>query len=117
MPIKDFGFEGVNNGDVWQFLLGRNCLGAKPRSQASWSLTQAFSEIPQHPKVRLMDDELVAQLTGVATILSGKYAFQVGVVAPRASARKRMSSCGFMSDARAARIAVRLERLTYCGGT
>ncbi len=86
MPIKDFGFEGVNNGDVWQFLLGRNCLGAKPRSQASWSLTQAFSEIPQHPKVHLMDDELVAQLTGVATILSGKYAFQVGVVAPRASA-------------------------------
>ena len=32
-----------------------------------------------------MDDELVAQLTGVSTILSGKYAFQVGVVAPRAS--------------------------------
>ncbi len=86
VPIKDFGIEGVKNGDVWQFLMGRNCLGAKPRSQASWSVTQAFSEIPQHPKIHLMDDELVAQLTGVATVLSGKYAFQVGVVAPRASA-------------------------------
>ncbi len=32
-----------------------------------------------------MDDELVAQLTGVSTVLSGRYAFQVGVVAPRAS--------------------------------
>ena len=32
-----------------------------------------------------MDDEMVAQLIGVSTILSGKYAFQVGVVAPRAS--------------------------------
>ena len=85
VPIKDFGIEGVKNGDVWQFLLGRNCLGAKPRSQASWSVTQAFSEIPQHPKVHLMDDEMVAQLTGVSTVLSGKYAFQVGVVAPRAS--------------------------------
>ncbi|MGA2258014.1 MAG: glycoside hydrolase domain-containing protein [Thermoguttaceae bacterium] len=86
VPIKDFGFDGVKSGDVWQFLLGRNCLGAKPRSQASWSLTQAFSEIPQHPKVHLMDDELVAQLTGVSTILNGRYAFQVGVVAPRATA-------------------------------
>lgn len=84
VPFKDFGFEKITSGDVWQFLLARNCLGAKPRSQASWSLTQAFSEIPQHPKVHLMDDELVAQLTGVSTILSGKYAFQVGVVAPRA---------------------------------
>ena len=64
--------------------MGRNCLGAKPRSQASWSVTQGFSEIPQHPKVHLMDDEMVAQLTGVSTILSGQYAFQVGVVAPRA---------------------------------
>ena len=33
-----------------------------------------------------MDDEMVAQLTGVATILSGKYALQIGVVAPCASA-------------------------------
>jgi hypothetical protein len=85
VPIKDFGFDGVKNGDVWRFLLGRNCLGAQPRSQASWSITQAFAEIPQHPKVHLMDDELVAQLSGVSTILSGKYAFQVGVVAPRAA--------------------------------
>ncbi len=85
VPIRDFGIEGVKNGDVWQFLLARNCLGAMPRSQASWSVTQGFSEIPQHPKVHLMDDEMVAQLTGVSTVLSGKYAFQVGVVAPRAS--------------------------------
>jgi hypothetical protein len=86
VPIKDFGFERVNNGDVWRFLLARNCLGAKPRSQASWSLTQGFAEFPQHPKVHLMDDELVAQLTGVATILTGKYALEVGLVAPRAAA-------------------------------
>ena len=83
VPIKDFGFEKINSGDVWQFLLARNCLGAKPRSQASWSITQGFAEIPQHPRVHLLDDELVAQLTGVSTILSGKYAFEVGVVAPR----------------------------------
>ncbi|MGA2067463.1 MAG: glycoside hydrolase domain-containing protein [Thermoguttaceae bacterium] len=84
VPIKDFGFDRVRSGDAWQFLLGRNCLGAKPRSQASWSLTQGFGEIPQHPKVHLMDDEVVAQLSGVSTILTGKYAFEVGVVAPRA---------------------------------
>jgi hypothetical protein len=83
VPIKDFGFDGIKSGDVWQFLLGRNCLGAKPRSQASWSVTQAFAEIPQHPHVHLMDDEVVAQLTGVATLLTGKYALELGLVAPR----------------------------------
>jgi hypothetical protein len=85
-PIKDFGIEAIRSGDVWQFLLCRNCLGARPRSQASWSITQGFSEIPQHPKVRLLDDDVVAQLTGISTILTGKYAFQIGVVAPRARA-------------------------------
>jgi hypothetical protein len=82
VPIKDFGFDRIKNGEVWQFLLCRNCLGAKPRSQASWSITQGFSEIPQHPPVHLFDDEMVAQLTGVSTILAGQYAFEVGVVAP-----------------------------------
>jgi hypothetical protein len=86
VPIKDFGFDAVKSGDVWRFLLCRNCLGAKPRSQASWSITQGFSEIPQHPQVHLRDDDVVAQLTGVSTILAGKYAFQVGVVAPGAKA-------------------------------
>ena len=85
VPIKDFGFDRIQSGDVWRFLLGRNCLEAQPRSQASWSLTQGFAEIPQHPRVHLLDDALVAQLSGVATILSGKYAFEVGLVAPRAS--------------------------------
>jgi hypothetical protein len=86
VPIKDFGFDSIKSGDVWRFLLCRNCLGAKPRSQASWSITQGFSEIPQHPAVHLRDDAAVVQLTGVSTILSGRYAFQVGLVAPRAKA-------------------------------
>ena len=86
VPIKDFGFDAVKNGDVWRFLMCRNCLGAKPRSQASWSITQGFSEIPQHPQIRLMDDEVVTQLTGVSTVFTGNYDFQVGVVAPRRTA-------------------------------
>ncbi|HEY3322656.1 MAG TPA: glycoside hydrolase domain-containing protein [Planctomycetota bacterium] len=86
VPIKDFGHETIKNGDVWQFLLGRTCHGAKPRSQASWSITQGFSEIPGHPKVHMMDDESVVQLTGTHTIFTGKYEFPIGVVAPRKAA-------------------------------
>jgi len=99
VPIKDFGIAAVKNGDVWQFLLARNCLGAGPRSQASWSVTQGFSEIPQHPKVDLMDDELVGQLMGVSTVLSGKYALQVGVVAPRAGGAEADVELRFHKDA------------------
>ena len=82
VPIKDFGVEGIKNGDVWRFLLCRNCLGAKPRSQASWSITQGFAEIPQHPSVHLEDDSLTTQLTGISSLLAGKYAFQLALVGP-----------------------------------
>ena len=86
IPIKDFGFDTIKSGDVWRFLLARTCLNAKPRAQASWSITQGFAEIPQHPPVHLCDDELVTQLTGVESIFSGKYDFQLGLVAPRGKA-------------------------------
>jgi hypothetical protein len=85
VPIKDFGVEAIKNGAVWKFLLARTCHGAKPRSQASWSITQGFAEIPQYPPVRLMDDEAVLQLNGTHTVLTGKYEFPIAVVAPRAS--------------------------------
>jgi len=82
IPIKDFGFETVKNGDVWRFLLCRTAHGVKPRSQASWSITQGFSEIPQHPQVHLTDDEAVVQLFGVTSVFSGNYRFPMAVVAP-----------------------------------
>lgn len=83
VPIKDFGPAAIKDGDVWRFLLCRTCHGAKPRSQASWSITQGFAEIPRHPPVRLMDDEAVLQLRGVHTLFTGKAELEVGVVAPR----------------------------------
>ncbi len=86
VPIRDFGPAAIRNGDVWRFLLCRTCHGAKPRAQASWSITQGFAEIPQHPPVRFMDDEAAVQFTGVHTIFTGKYEFEVGVAAPRKSA-------------------------------
>ncbi|MBM4037139.1 MAG: hypothetical protein FJ290_01380 [Planctomycetes bacterium] len=82
IPIKDFGFEGVKSGDVWRFLMCRTAHGAKPRAQASWSITQAFSEIPQHPQVHLVDDSAVVQLLNVTSVLSGSYRFPMAVVAP-----------------------------------
>jgi len=82
IPIKNFGFDAVKNGDVWRFLMCRTCKGARPRDQASWSITQGFSEIPQHPKVHLMDDEAVVQLLGVVSVFTGKYRFPMAVVAP-----------------------------------
>jgi hypothetical protein len=85
VPIRDFGPAAIKNGDVWRFLLCRTCHGAKPRSQASWSITQGFAEIPQHPTVRLMDDEAVLQLLGVHTLFTGKAELEVGVAAPRKS--------------------------------
>jgi len=85
VPIKDFGHEAIKNGDVWSFLLCRTCHGARPRSQASWSVTQGFAEIPGHIPVHMMDDEAVLQLTGTHTVFTGKYEFPIGVVAPRKS--------------------------------
>jgi hypothetical protein len=85
IPIKDFGCDLIKNGDIWKFLMARTCHGAKPRAQASWSITQGFAEIPQYPPVHLMDDEAVLQLTGTHTILTGTYEFPITVVAPRAT--------------------------------
>lgn len=82
VPIKDFGPTAIKNGDVWRFLLGRTCHGARPRSQASWSVTQGFAEIPGHIPVKMMDDEAVLQLTGTHTLFTGKYKLDIGVAAP-----------------------------------
>jgi hypothetical protein len=83
IPITDFGFDTVRGGDVWRFLLCRNSPGTRSRSQASWSVTQGFAEIPQHPKVHLDDDQAVLQLLGVASVFTGRYDFPMAVVAPR----------------------------------
>jgi len=82
IPIKDFGFDGVKSGDVWRFLMCRTAHGSKPRAQASWSVTQGFSEIPQHPQVHLVDDSAVVQLLNVTSVLTGNYRFPMAVVAP-----------------------------------
>jgi hypothetical protein len=82
VPIKDFGVEQIRSGEVWRFILARTCQGAKPRAQASWSITQGFAEIPQHPPVHMMDDDAVLQLTGTHTLFTGRYALPVAVVAP-----------------------------------
>ncbi len=83
VPIKDFGFNTVKNGDTWHFLIGRNALGALPRSQASWSFTQAFSEIPQHPAVHFSDEAPAVQLLDVISALTGHYNFPMAVTAPK----------------------------------
>ena len=88
IPIKDFGFDGVKDGDVWRFLLCRTSPGSKPRAQASWSVTQGFGEIVQHPKVHLMDDSALLQLYSTISIFTGKFDFPLAVVAPRGKAEK-----------------------------
>jgi hypothetical protein len=82
IPIKDFGFPTVHNGDVWQFLLCRACPGALSRVHASWGVTQGYAEIPQHPKVHLMDDEAVLQVLGTMSLFTGKYELPMAVAAP-----------------------------------
>ncbi len=82
VPIKDFGFDTIKNGDVWQFLMCRTCHGAKPRAQASWSLTQGFSEIIQHVPVHFHADGVVVQVRGIETIHAGDYRFAIEVAAP-----------------------------------
>jgi hypothetical protein len=83
VPVKDFGFDAVKNGDTWRFLLCRNALGARPRSQASWSITQGFSEIPQHPQVHFADKAPVVQLLSVISVFTGTYHFPLAVAAPK----------------------------------
>ncbi len=81
VAIKDFGFDSVKDGDVWQFLLCRTAVGAKPRPQASWSVTQGFSEIPQHPRVHLMGDVPVLQVLNTVSVFTGQYDFPMAVSA------------------------------------
>ncbi len=83
IPIEDFGFETIEGGDVWRFLICRTAPGTQPRAQASWSVTQAFSEIPQHPKVHFMDDTALLQVYNVTSIFTGKFDFPMAVVAPK----------------------------------
>jgi len=82
VPARDFGLERLEDGSTWRLLLCRTAIGAKPRWQASWSVTQAFSEIPAHPKVHLRYDGLVAQLRNVVSVFTGKPRFAVRVVGP-----------------------------------
>jgi hypothetical protein len=86
IPIRDFGPARITSGEVWRFLMARTCHGAKPRSQASWSITQGFAEIPQHPPVRLVDDGPLVQLRGIHTLFTGQYQVPVTVIAPRGAA-------------------------------
>ncbi|MGB2820186.1 MAG: hypothetical protein WBF17_04340, partial [Phycisphaerae bacterium] len=88
IPIKDFGFDGVKDGDVWRFLLCRTSPGSQPRAQASWSVTQGFGEIVQHPKVHLMDDSAMLQVHSTISIFTGKFDFPMAVVAPRRKAER-----------------------------
>src|SRR5690606_17894047 len=70
---------------VWQFLLARAALGAWPRTQGSWSITTGFAEIPQHPPVRLAFEDVVVQVRGLHTLLSGEYRIPVTLVGARGS--------------------------------
>ena len=83
IPIRDFGFDGVKDGDVWRFLLARTSPGSKPRAQASWSITQGFGEIAQYPKVHLMDDCPLLQVYSMISAFTGTFDFPMAVVAPR----------------------------------
>ena len=84
IPFADFGVEQVKDGDLWRMLLCRSALGAFPRPQGSWGITTAFAEIPQYPPVRLAFDDVVVQLRGSHTLLSGEYAMPLTLVAPAA---------------------------------
>ncbi|MFP4057740.1 MAG: glycoside hydrolase domain-containing protein [Candidatus Brocadiia bacterium] len=84
IAAADFGIQKVEDGATWRFLLCRTAQGAKPRAQASWSVTQGFSEIPQHPQVHLRHDEAVVQLYGVTSVFTGQHRFPMAVVAPEA---------------------------------
>ena len=88
IPIRDFGFDRVRDGDVWRLLLCRTSPGTKPRAQASWSITQGFSEIVQHPKVHLRDDAPLLQLHGAISIFTGTFDFPMAVAAPRGKPAK-----------------------------
>jgi len=85
IPTADFGVEKVRNGDVWRLLLCRTAPGCNPRSQGSWSITQGFGEIPQYPKVHLMDDSPVLQVHSTISAFTGKLDFPMAVVAPRSA--------------------------------
>ncbi len=83
IPASDFGMAGLADGDIWRLLLARTAQGAQPRAQGSWSLTQGFNEIPQHPPVTLREDDVAVQLTNIHTLLAGNYEMPLVLVAPR----------------------------------
>ena len=102
IPVADFGMPDLKNGDRWRLLLCRTCQGSQPRSQGSWSATQAFSEIPQYPPVLFRDDELAVQVEGVHTLLSGKYRIPLTLVAPAGPGpRRTWNSAGIGDRSRA----------------
>ncbi len=82
IPIADFGFETIRDGDVWRLLMARTCHGAKPHPQGSWSITQAFGEIAQHPPVVFREDPPVVRVENVHTVLSGRYRIPMTLKAP-----------------------------------
>lgn len=98
IPTRDFGFETVKSGDVWRFLLCRTSPGTKPRAQASWSVTQGFSEIPQHPKVHLADNEVAFQLLSIISIFTGNYEFPMALAAPEKAGAEVEVEVGFRKD-------------------
>ena len=83
VPVADFGMPPLKDGDQWRLLLCRTCQGSQPRSQGSWSATQAFSEIPQYPPVRFRDDGVAVGVEGVHTLLAGTYRIPLTLTAPR----------------------------------
>lgn len=83
VPVVDFGVERIADGDVWRLLLARTAHGARPRSQGSWSYTQAFAEIPRHPPVTFRADAVAVRLEDAHTLLANRYRIPLTLVAPR----------------------------------
>lgn len=84
LPITDIdGFDSIVLGSVWRFLLCRTSPGTKPRPQGSWSITQGFAELAQHPAVKLLADTPVLQVRNVTSLLSGTYDIEITGVGSR----------------------------------
>lgn len=81
IPVADIdGFDRAQAGEVWRFLLCRTSPGAKPRAQASWSLTQGFAELNQHPTVKLVEGEPTLQVRGITSAFTGEAKFDITVI-------------------------------------
>lgn len=88
VPIADFGTAQLAEGEIWRFLLCRTSPGTQPAPQASWSVTQGFAELGQHPPIKLAEDAPVVQFRNVTSLLTGNYEFPVTLAAPRGKAAK-----------------------------